>query len=101
MLSIVQAQAPDSLDVFRRKWAEKHPNVGDIIRDIVFAEDITSDNPGLLCFANIRGTPRQDGISVVGPAVLREEADQALPLMSALYMGPLNEVMDSRRKQAC
>lgn len=81
MLSVVQAQAPDRLDVLGRERTEKQSDVGDILRDVVFAKDVAGDHPGLPRSANIRGTPGQDGISVVGPAVLCEEADQALSVI--------------------
>lgn len=86
MFGIVQAQAPHRSDVLRRKRAEQQPDVSDTVRYIMLAKDVTSYYASLFRLSNVRDPPRQNGISVVGAAVFREETDQTLCMMSDLRL---------------
>lgn len=85
MLRVVQAQAPHGSDLLRRQRTQEQADVGDVVGHIVLAEDVAGDDPGLLCLPDVRDAPGQDGVAVVGAAVLCQEADQALPVMSAEF----------------
>lgn len=54
VLCVVQAEAPHSSDVLRRKGREKRADVGDLVSHIVLPEDITGDDLGLFGLFDIR-----------------------------------------------
>lgn len=78
MFRIVQAQASNGPDMLGRQRGEKHADVGDLVRHLVAAENITADDTSLLGLSNVSRAAWQDGISIVGAAVLGQEPDQSL-----------------------
>ena len=87
MLLVVHPQAPDSPDIFRRQRSQQQSDIGHLVSDLMLPKDIAGDDAGLLSLADVRFTQRQDGIAVVRPAVLGQEADESLvirqPLLSS------------------
>ena len=53
----------------------------------MLAEDVALDDPRLGRFRNVAHSGREDGIAVVGPAVLGEEADEALLVVGGVVSG--------------
>lgn len=83
MLLVVQSQAPNSPDLLWCKGAQEQPDVNNIVRHIMLAKDVTRDDAGLLCLSYIRHALWQDGISIVGAAVLCKETDESLSVILA------------------
>lgn len=83
VLRVVQSQAPNSLDLLWCKGAQEQPDVGNIVRHIMLAKDITRDDAGLLCLSYVRHALWQDSISIVGVAVLCKETDKSLSVILA------------------
>jgi hypothetical protein len=48
----------------------------------MLAKDVAGDDLGALCLRNVGSTLRQDGVAIVSLAVLGEEADESLWLVS-------------------
>jgi hypothetical protein len=70
MLCVVQTQAPHSPDVLRSQGREERADIGNLVSHFVLPEDVTGDDPGLFCLANIRDARGKDGITVVDAAIL-------------------------------
>lgn len=78
MLRIICAQASNCLDILGRKGSEEYPDIGDLISHLVLAENVTLDDFGLLCLANVGDSSGKNCISIVRAAILSQEPDQAL-----------------------
>lgn len=70
MLNIVQSQASHSPDVLQRQGCKKQADISNLISHIVVPENVASDDPGLLCLADVLDAPRKYGIAVVNAAIL-------------------------------
>lgn len=80
MQRVVQAEAPDRLDVLQRQGREEQPDIGDVVGDLVLAEDVPLDDARLLGLGDVGHAGGQDRIAVVDPAIPGEEADESLLL---------------------
>lgn len=70
MLRVVETQTPHRADVLKRQRRQQKPDVGHAVRHVVLAEDVARDDAGLLGLANVGDATGQDGVAVVGAAVL-------------------------------
>jgi 3-hydroxyisobutyrate dehydrogenase-like beta-hydroxyacid dehydrogenase len=56
-------------------------NVGDLVCDVVFAEDVAVDDTSLFGLDNVAHTLGEDGVAIVDAAISGEEADKTLGTM--------------------
>jgi hypothetical protein len=88
MFRIVQSEAPNRTNVFQGQRGQQKPDIGDAVRDIMFSEDIPSHDFGLLGLTNVCHSTWEDGISIIGPAILGQEPDESLRSVSACLANP-------------
>lgn len=80
MLRIIQAQAANALDVLGRQGRKQEPDIGDLICDVMLAEDVTCNHARLAGSGNICYVGRENGVAIVGPTVAGEESNETLGL---------------------
>jgi len=78
VVGVVEAQAAHRADVRGRQRREQQPDVDDLVRDAVRAEDVPRDDARPRRLGDVGAAARQDGVAVVRAAVPGEEADEAL-----------------------
>lgn len=78
MQGVIQSQASDGAYVGLGQRRQQRADTDDLVRHLVFAKDVASDDACLLGFGNVADSVAEDGIAVVGLAVLGQEADEPL-----------------------
>lgn len=78
MKGVVEAQAPHRTGLSRGQWWEEQADVDHLVGDSVGAQHVAFDDASLASLGDVRGAPGEDGIAVVGQAILCYEADEAL-----------------------
>lgn len=78
MQCIVETQTANGADVLWGERRQQQPDVGNLIGDLMLPKNSADHDPGLLGLGDVRHALWQDGIPVVGPAVLGQEADKSL-----------------------
>jgi hypothetical protein len=78
MLLIVESQTSHGLYIVQSKRCEQNADIFNLICNIIFSEDLTSNDFGLLRFANIRHTMGKNCISIVGSSILGKEPHKSL-----------------------
>jgi hypothetical protein len=78
---VVQPQAAHRPHVLGGEGRQQQADIGDLVGDMVLAEDVALDDAGLAGLADVGDAAREDGVAVVGAAVPGEEADEALKFL--------------------
>lgn len=65
MFLIIKTKTPNSFYVLRSQRGEEKADISNLISDIVFPEDLASNNLGLFCFRDVCHTLRKYSISVI------------------------------------
>lgn len=78
MVGIVEAEAPYSLDVLRRKGGQQKADVGDVFCDVVSSKDVARHDSGLPRLGDVSDAARQNCIAVVRLAIPGKEANESL-----------------------
>lgn len=78
MEGVVQAQTPHCADVAGRKRRQQEADVDDLVAHVVFPKDVASDDAGALGLGDVAHALGQNGVSIVGAAVLGQEAYKSL-----------------------
>lgn len=78
MLRVVESQAAHGAGVFWSERGEQQPDVGDVVAEMVRAEDVAMDDARLLRLGEVGAAGGEDSVAVVGAAVAGEETDETL-----------------------
>jgi hypothetical protein len=78
MLLIVEPQASHRFHVVQGKRCQEKADVFNLVGNIIFSEDLTTNDLGLLCFGNICYSMGKNCISVIGSSVLCKESNESL-----------------------
>jgi len=63
MLLIVEPKTADRPDLVESQRRQQQPDVGDLVRHLVLAEDVAGDDARFLSLSNVRLAFGQDGVA--------------------------------------